>query len=378
MHIPAHMRYRTSGAVALAFTASLLTAPTAAAASPQCDTGPVRTALKALKEVGASGISVTVKSPLCGARNGGAGLADLRTGRQAVGNEHSRIASNTKTWTATVVLQLVGEGRIELDGTVDDYLPGLVHTGPYDGREITVRQLLQHTSGLPDYLSAPYWEDLDAHRWEHMEPLQTVKQALALPPPDDRTPDGFSYSNTNYNLAGLIVTKVTGRGIGTEIEERIIKRLGLRDTYWPGDRTTLPKPDMRGYVDRDGTLADRTEWNTSGADASGALISTGADATAFWTALMTGKLLGPAQLAEMKRTVPDSFPGERYGLGVERYERDPGFVTWGHSGHMESGHTFRNAVTDDGRRAVTLLIGSETFDSDKVDSIIGDLIRDLR
>ncbi|MFH9424031.1 serine hydrolase domain-containing protein [Streptomyces sp. NPDC017529] len=334
--------------------------------------------MKALKEVGASGISVTVKSPRCGVRNGGVGLADLRTGRQAVGNEHSRIASNTKTWTATVVLQLVGEGRIELDGTVDDYLPGLVRTGPYDGREITVRQLLQHTSGLPDYLSAPYWEDLDAHRWEHMEPLQTVKQALALPPPDDRTPDGFSYSNTNYNLAGLIVTKVTGRGIGTEIEERIIKRLGLRDTYWPGDRTTLPKPDMRGYVDRDGTLADRTEWNTSGADASGALISTGADATAFWTALMTGKLLGPAQLAEMKRTVPDSFPGERYGLGVERYERAPGFVTWGHSGHMESGHKFRNAVTDDGRRAVTLLIGSETFDSDKVDSIIGDLIRDLR
>ncbi|KAA6215152.1 class A beta-lactamase-related serine hydrolase [Streptomyces albofaciens JCM 4342] len=321
---------------------------------------------------------MTVKSPRCGVWNGGVGLADLKTGRQVVGNEHSRIASNTKTWTATVVLQLVGEGRIKLDDTVDHYLPGLIRTGHHDGRKITVRQLLQHTSGLPDYLDAPFWHDLDARRWDHVEPLQTVEQALTLPPPDDRTPSGFSYSNTNYNLAGLIVTAVTGRDIGTEIEQRIIEPLGLRETYWPGDRTELPKPDLRGYAERNGALRDRTEWNTSGADASGALVSTGADATTFWTALMTGKLLAPAELAELKKTVPDVSSGEGYGLGVERYERVPGFVTWGHSGHMESGHKFRNAVTEDGRRAVTLLIGSETFDSDRVDAIIGDLIRDLR
>ncbi|KWT60120.1 D-alanyl-D-alanine carboxypeptidase [Streptomyces albus subsp. albus] len=321
---------------------------------------------------------MTVKSPRCGVWNGGVGLADLKTGRKVVGNEHSRIASNTKTWTATVVLQLVGEGRIKLDDTVDHYLPGLIRTKFYDGRRITIRQLLQHTSGLPDYLDAPYWNDLDARRWDHVEPLQTVEQALTLPPPDDRTPAGFSYSNTNYNLAGLIVTAVTGHDIGTEIEQRLIEPLGLRETYWPGDRTTLPKPDLRGYAERNGALRDRTEWNTSGADASGALVSTGADATTFWTALMTGKLLAPDELAEMKKTVPDGSSNDRYGLGVERYERAPAFVTWGHSGHMESGHKFRNAVTDDGQRAVTLLIGSETFDSDRVDAIIGDLIRDLR
>ncbi|WP_244409927.1 serine hydrolase domain-containing protein [Streptomyces albofaciens] len=376
------MRCRTSILAALAVTASLAmvsaTAPAASAGTPRCDSKPIRTALKALKEVGASGISVTVKSPRCGVWNGGVGLADLKTGRQVVGNEHSRIASNTKTWTATVVLQLVGEGRIKLDDTVDHYLPGLIRTGHHDGRKITVRQLLQHTSGLPDYLDAPFWHDLDARRWDHVEPLQTVEQALTLPPPDDRTPSGFSYSNTNYNLAGLIVTAVTGRDIGTEIEQRIIEPLGLRETYWPGDRTELPKPDLRGYAERNGALRDRTEWNTSGADASGALVSTGADATTFWTALMTGKLLAPAELAELKKTVPDVSSGEGYGLGVERYERVPGFVTWGHSGHMESGHKFRNAVTEDGRRAVTLLIGSETFDSDRVDAIIGDLIRDLR
>ncbi|MER5301783.1 serine hydrolase domain-containing protein [Streptomyces lasiicapitis] len=352
--------------------------PTATSvATPQCDTKPIQTALKALNGVGASGISVTVKSPRCGVWNGGVGLADLRTGREVVGNEHSRIASNTKTWVATVVLQLVGEGKVKLDDSVDRYLPGLIRTEHYDGRRITVRQLLQHTSGLPDYLEAPFWEDLEAHRWDHFEPLQTVRQALKLPPPEDRTPDGFSYSNTNYNLAGLIVQKVTGRSIGAEIKKRLIKPLALRGTFWPGDRTSLPKPDLRGYVVQRGNLVDKTAWNVSAADASGALVSTSADATAFWTALWSGKLLAPAQLAEMKKTIPDDA-GEGYGLGVERYERTPGFVTWGHSGYMESGHKFRNAVTEDGRRAVTLMVGSERFNSEKVDSIIEKLIHDIR
>ncbi|GAA3110012.1 serine hydrolase domain-containing protein [Streptomyces rectiviolaceus] len=373
------MRRRTSVVAALAFTASLVTAPAASAASaaaPRCDTKPVQEALKALKGVGASGISLTVKSPRCGVLKSGVGLADLKTGRKVVGDEHSRIASNTKTWVATVVLQLVGEGRLKLDDTVDRHLPGLIRTEHYDGRKITIRQLLQHTSGLPDYLEAPFWADETAHRWDHIEPLRTIKQALTLPAPEDKP---FSYSNTNYNLAGLIVTKVTGRSIGTELKQRIFKPLGLRDTYWPGDRTTLPEPELRSYVKRSGKLLDWTEWNVSGSDASGALVSTGADVTAFWSALMSGKLLAPAQLTAMKRTVPDpTVRGARYGLGVEREERTPGFVTWGHSGFMETGHKLRNAVTDDGRRAVTLLIGSEEFKEAKVDSVLRTLIRDLR
>ncbi|WP_406293434.1 beta-lactamase family protein [Embleya sp. NBC_00888] len=370
------MRRRTSVVAALAVTVPLLAAPAASAATPGCDTKPVQAALKALGSVGASGMSLTVRSPRCGVLNNGVGLADLRTGRKVVGNEHSRIASNTKTWVATVVLQLVGESRLGLDDTVDRHLPGLIRTERYDGRRITIRQLLQHTSGLPDYLEAPFWEDETAHRWDHIEPLLTVEQALTLPPPRDKP---FSYSNTNYNLAGLIVAKITGHGIGTEIEQRIIKPLGLRDTYWPGDRTTLPEPDLRSYVKRSGKLLDRTEWNTSGADASGALVSTGADVTTFWSALMSGKLLAPAQLAEMKRTVPDpTVRGARYGLGTERYEPTPGLVTWGHSGFMETGHKLRNAVTEDGQRAVTLLIGSEEFKEAKVDSALRALIRDLR
>ncbi|RJQ77843.1 class A beta-lactamase-related serine hydrolase [Pseudonocardiaceae bacterium YIM PH 21723] len=352
----------------VAVTAALLGVPAATAAPAPtgsgCDTGPIRSALTRLERVGA-GIAVTVRSPRCGVRSTGVGLADRWTGRTVTGDEHSRIGSDTKAWTATVVLQLVGEGRLRLEDTVEDHLPGLIRTEHYDGRTITVRQLLQHTSGLPDYLDAPFWEE--DHRWEHIEPLWTVHQALALPPPA-RTPSGFAYSNTGYNLAGLIVRQVTGRDIRTEIEQRIIRPLGLRETSWPGDRVNITWPDLRTAT---------TEWNTSEADASGELISTGADATAFWTALITGRLLQPAQLTEMRRTVPDDS-GTDYGLGVEWYRRIPGLDAWGHSGSMASGHNFRNAITSDGGRAVTLLIGTEDFDAVGVDAVIDDLLRDLR
>lgn len=364
--------------VALALTASLGMVPAASATARECDTKTIQTALSALGKIGVPGIAVTVKSPNCGVWNGGVGLADRETGRKVVGTEFSRIGSNTKTWTATVVLQLVAEGRIDLADTVEDYLPGLVRTKDYDGRTITVRQLLQHTSGLPEYLDAEFWEDEEEHRWDHIEPLQTVQQALPLKPPDDRTPWGFAYANTNYNLAGLIVTKVTGRDIGTEITERIIKPLGLRDTYWPGDDVTIRKPDLRSYwKEDDGSFVDMTEWNTTEADASGELISTGADTTTFWTALLTGKLLAPEQLAEMKKTVLDDAC-EGYGLGIQRYELTPGLITWGHSGSMLNAHEFRNALTEDGERAVTLLLDTDEYDSDEVDRIIGELIRDIR
>lgn len=374
------MRGRVSAVVAvLAVTASLVVASAGSASAQGCDTQPIQTALTALKNVGPPGIAVTVKSPRCGVWNGGVGVADRATGRKVIGNEHSRIGSDTKTWTSVVVLQLVGEGKIKLDGKVDDYLPGLIRNASYDGRKITIRQLLQHTSGLPDYLDDDdFWGgDPDAHRWEHIEPLFTVQQALKLDPPE-QTDTGFAYSNTNYNLLGLIVQKVTGRPIATEIDARISKPLGLRETYWPGDDTTVRKPDLRTYEKRKRTLVDRTEWNVSEADASGELISTGADATGFWTALMCGKLLKPAQLAALKTTIVDDL-GQGYGLGIERYQY-PGFVAWGHSGLMEGGATFRNAVTDNGQRAITLLIDRPMSDaeSNKVQKIMGNLIRDIR
>ncbi|WP_033288899.1 serine hydrolase domain-containing protein [Amycolatopsis jejuensis] len=369
------MRGLTSAAAAVAVTAALVAVPPASAAA-RCDMKPIQTALAALKNINAApGIVLTVKSPGCGVWSGGVGVADRATGRKISGDEHSRIGSDTKTWTAVVVLQLVAEGKLKLDDTVDHYLPGLVDTPQYDGREITIRDLLQHTSGLPDYAENDYWADDQEHRWDHTEPLFTVQQALTMDPPE-QTASGFYYSSTNYNLAGLIVAKVTGRSIGTEITQRIIQPLGLCETYWPGDQTTIRKPDLRSYTKG----VDTTEWNTSEADASGELISTGPDTTAFWAALLSGKLLPPSLLTEMKRTILDDSK-QGYGLGVQKYQLTKDLVTWGHSGGMASGHNFWNAVTGDGQRSVTMLINSDGYtnaQARKIDNVGGTLVHDIR
>jgi D-alanyl-D-alanine carboxypeptidase len=176
-----------------------------------------------------------------------AGVGEVRTGDRVPVNGQVRIASNTKMFTATVVLQLVGEGKIGLDEPVETYLPKLVRGKGLDGRKITVRQLLQHTSGLPDYDEILVGEDYLAVRHTYFEPRQLVDAALAkkaLFAPGK----GWSYSNTNYVLAGLIVQKVTGRPIGEEITARIIDRIGLRDTYWPEyDDQTIREAHPHGY-----------------------------------------------------------------------------------------------------------------------------------
>ncbi|MFC7729486.1 serine hydrolase domain-containing protein [Actinomadura keratinilytica] len=158
-----------------------------------------------------------------------------------------RIGSNTKTFVAATVMQLVGEGKVKLDEPIDTYLPGVVEGPDYDGKKITVRNLLGHTSGLPDYTE---FVDSDTAgvpsrtytAEELLEPA--LKHKAAFPVGKRRR-----YSNTNYIVAGMLVTKVTGKPVGEAVTERVINRLGLRQTYWPrpGDKS-VRKPRMEGYV----------------------------------------------------------------------------------------------------------------------------------
>jgi D-alanyl-D-alanine carboxypeptidase len=260
--------------------------------------------------------------------------------------ERIRIGSSTKTFTATVVLQLVGEHRIALDAPIARYLPGVVDRGGYDGRKITVRQLLQHTSGLPDHVDALNWDDIESLRYRHFTDRELVDLALGLPPPAA----AWSYSTTNYILAGMIVEKVTGHRIEDEVTRRIIGPLGLRDTYWPGDSPRIRGPHPRGYLDG----RDVTDFNMSFGGAGGALVSTLDDEDRFFRALLSGRLLPPAQLAEMVRTVPADpdrvWPGARYGLGLISTPLPCGGVFWGHGGTTPGFHTF-GGVTPDGRGA---------------------------
>ncbi|MEE6260584.1 serine hydrolase domain-containing protein [Plantactinospora sonchi] len=282
-----------------------------------------------------------------------AGVADLRTRAKVPTDGYVRIGSNTKTYLAVVVLQLVGEGRIGLDEPVETYLPGLVRGDGVDGRRITVRQLLQHTSGLPNYTALlPETYELIRHRY--VQPRELLDMGLSQQATDE--PGGtFAYSNTNYVVAGLLVERVTGRPVREEITNRIITPLGLRHTYFPnvGDQE-VRRPHPNGYHrDRpEQPLTDVTVMDPSMGWAAGQVVATPSDLNRFFTALLGGELLGPGQLRQMRDTVdaPGPLPGSRYGLGLQSTPMSCGGLAWGHGGNI-FGYSTVNAVTDDGRAA---------------------------
>ncbi|MER5349079.1 serine hydrolase domain-containing protein [Kitasatospora sp. NPDC002551] len=289
-----------------------------------------------------------------------AGVADLRTGAKVPADGQVRAGSNTKTFAAVVVLQLVGEGKVELDAPIDRYLPGLVRGEGIDGRVITVRQLLQHTSGLPNFTDDIFDAVFGEGRHRYYQPRELLDMALShkalFAPGTD-----WSYSNTNYVLAGLLVEKVTGRPLAEQLTKRVIDRIGLRHTYFPGvGDESIREPHPHGYAaGPDGSLADVTELDPSWAWAAGQLISTPGDLNRFFSALMGGRLLKPAQLAEMRTTVkipegPGVSKGEEYGLGLIRRPLSCGKVAWGHGGATPGFHTLPG-VTEDGR-AVTIAV----------------------
>ncbi|MFJ7216690.1 serine hydrolase domain-containing protein [Amycolatopsis sp. NPDC098790] len=275
------------------------------------------------------------------------GVGDVATGKPFPRNGSFRAGSVTKSFVATVVLQLVGEGRVKLDAPVERYLPGLL-----PDRRITVRQLLQHTSGLYNYTDDLDLSDPEALRHRGAEPAELVAMAVrhpALFPPGT----DWSYSNTNYIVAGMLAEKVTGHALSELIAQRITRPLGLRDTYLPrrGDEK-LPDPHAVGYTpDR----VDFSDFDATIAGAAGGLVSTPADLDRFYGALLGGRLLRPAELAEMKRTVPADLgvPGARYGLGVGSIPLSCGEF-WGHEGGI-IGFTNLAGVGPGGRRVTVVL-----------------------
>ncbi|MCM4082883.1 serine hydrolase domain-containing protein [Paractinoplanes hotanensis] len=332
--------------------------PAAAAASPRAE---LQTALDDLRDLGMVGAQGEISS---GRHNvvAGSGVADRHSGRPMPLEGRFRIGSNTKTFVSVVALQLVGEGRLSLDDTVERRLPGVVSGNGNDGRRITVRQLLQHTSGLHNYTedlaALGSAEDYLAHRFDHYDPADLVALAMKHEP-SFRPGARWEYSNTNYILAGMIIERVTGRSWATEVRSRILRPLGLHDTSYPQDRTTLPRPHARSYQQfgPGAPLIDVTEFNPTAAGAAGGMVSTTADLTRFWRAVQRGELLRPAQVAQMHRTVladgmQDIVPGIRYGLGIFGVPNDCGGF-WGHPGDVVGTSTF-NGVTGAGDRAVVL------------------------
>ncbi|MEU5025567.1 serine hydrolase domain-containing protein [Streptomyces milbemycinicus] len=360
---------------ALAAVAALVAAAPAPgeARSPGGSSGEVlRRDTAAVHRAGAIGVAAVLDTP-SGTATARAGEADLRTGAPMRTDAHYRAGSTVKTFVATVTLQLVGEGRLALDDTVDRWLPGVVSGHGNDGRRITVRQLLQHTSGLRGYTSIPevfpagysargYYEN----RFRHYTAGELVAAAVGHPP-NSEPGAAYRYSNTNYVVIGMIIETVTGHPWRTEVRDRVIRPLGLAGTSLPGDHPYLPAPYAHGhhtYAEdgraEDGRRVDTTVFNSTAADASGDLVTTPQDVNRFFGALLTGRLLRPAELAEMRRTVPiPDEPGRRAGLGLETTPLSCGGFYWHHGGNA-LGYSSENGVTTDGRRAVT--VSTNSFD----------------
>lgn len=268
---------------------------------------------------------------------GTAGVADTRTCRVRRHEDRFRIGSITKTFTATVVLQLVAEGQLALADTVEQWLPGAVTGNGHDGNTITVRQLLNHTSGVFSHTH----DQPALSRQESYTPEELVEIAMSHPA-DFPAGTGWAYSNTNYILAGLIVERVTGRRLADEITDRLTRPLDLTGTSLPlGADPALPGPHSSHYTklfsaDPDATVYNVTELETSPYWAAGGMISTVSDLNRFFAALLGGHLLRPEQQREMFTMVPTEnwLPGAAYGLGVSRLTLPSGTALWGMGGAL--------------------------------------------
>ncbi|MFE5326702.1 serine hydrolase domain-containing protein [Embleya sp. NPDC056575] len=303
----------------------------------------------ALVAAGATAAQVRVDVPGLH-RSFAAGLADVPGGVPMTPDATFRIGSTTKTLVATVVLQLVGEARIGLDVPIEHYLPGLVP----GGGAITVRQVLDHRSGLHDYV---YALDVGTEDWFTHGRFRTwtAREKLAAGvgmPPYFAPGTGYRYSNTDYIVAGMLIERVTGRTYAEEVTRRVLRPLGLRHTSFPGTSTTIPGPHARAYAELEPEPLDVTEFNPSQAGASGEVLSTGRDLNRFVRALLAGTLLRPNQLREMKATLDTGLP-YRYGLGLESEVLACGVTVWGHPGGVPGSMTEMWA-TADGRRSVSV------------------------
>ena len=345
---------RVAGRLSAALVAALLVAAPAGAgvAGPPS----LSQLAKGLNAAGAPGAVVLVRDTE-GVKAAAAGFANLRTKERMRVDHAFRVGSITKTFVATVVLQLSAEGTLEIDDAIERWLPGLVP----NGHAITLRQLLNHTSGIYNYTDdQALFRSLTRNPLRVLTPAELVAVATKQRPHFDPG-TGWSYSNTGYILLGLVVEEATGTPLEQQLRERIFDPLGLTRTTFPAT-PRLPPPSAHGYLPvgnglvptRGGKPADVTAWNPSWAWAAGALVSTASDLARFYEALVGGELLRPEQLHQMMTTVPIPNTAAAYGLGLASDPSKCGSVR-GHTGGVPGYTSIAYSSEDAAHQAIVLI-----------------------
>ncbi|OXM58773.1 D-alanyl-D-alanine carboxypeptidase [Amycolatopsis thailandensis] len=285
----------------------------------------------------------------------GAGYAN-RVTREAAGPHHRfRTASNTKAFVATVVLRLAGEGALSLDDPIERRLPGVVRGPGYEPEKITLRMLLNHTSGVHDPLDPHFFDPylVEGNRAYVYPPSEVIRRSLVDSPSFAPGTD-VEYSNTGYLLLGKVIEQVTRNDVREEIQRRILDPLGLDRTYFPLRSPFLRGPHLHGY---DLSGQDMTVFSPSYDWTAGAMVSTVDDLATFHRALLAGRLLKPAQQAELERLVPSGEFGA-YGAGVETINLPcPGGpkTVWGNTG-AGPGFYSVSMSTEDGSKQIVLAL----------------------
>ncbi|MDG9712251.1 serine hydrolase domain-containing protein [Streptomyces sp. DH10] len=365
---------RTASLLAAALLLGVVAGPSAlpAAAATPADRAPARTApqhpnpalaaaIAGLPSANATAALVRVGGDE-GVWRGSSGVHDLRTGRPADPGARFRAGSVTKVFTAAVALQLGAEGRLDLDRSARSYLPDLIPAS-YEG--VTVRQLLDHTHGIPapDFPGTTV-EEWYADRFRVHDPRDMVRSATSKKrefAPGERQ----HYLNIGYTIAGLLIERVTGDSYERQVTRRILRPLGLGDTYLPGKNPRIVGRHNHGYQTMrldDGTtgLRDVSVWGSTDGWAAGDLVSTTADLERFTDALFQGRVVRGPLLEEMFTLpeVTDFRTGKpaAYSIGLSMKELG-GREVWGKTGGRW-GYNTAIASTRDGARTLVYSVNS--------------------
>jgi D-alanyl-D-alanine carboxypeptidase len=324
------------------------------------------------EELAAPGIAAAVLFPDGRIWVGTSGVADLKSGRPLTGDTPFPVASISKTFLAAEMMALVGEGRVDLEAPVAGLLPRVVLGGrPIDAR-ITVRELLDHTSGLRDYLV-----DATLDKATRANPTKVWTPAMALAyvgKPLAQPGAGYHYANTNYVLLGLIAERVTGRTLAQEYRARFLDPLGLRSAFYQGaEKPTTELPTAYRYsssaleaqpaVVNDGTPIRPYTSITTAAGAAGSMAASAPDLVRWASALYGGSLLPPATVQAMVDDAARTAtlkPAASYGLGVQVVTVD-GRLSYGHTGRLVGARSVLRWFPED-RMAIAVVTNESRFE----------------
>ncbi|MEL6268717.1 MAG: serine hydrolase domain-containing protein [Chloroflexota bacterium] len=299
-----------------------------------------------------------------------AGAADLETGEPLQVDDYFRIGSITKPMVAATVLSLVEDGDMSLDAPLADYLPDDIVANIANAEAATVRETLQMTSGITDYLNTDAFldavEDAPDTYWTAASTLEFV---YGMPADFDAGTD-YEYSNSNYNLLHIAIETVTGQPLADVMEARVFSPAEM-DTCYLETQATFAQNIVRGYEDNgDGTYFDMTEINDGVGMADGGVVCTAPDLVKFLPALVNGDIIGDEMLAEMLTPVDDGDGGQ-YGLGIS-YEDDPddGLIIF-HGGATNGFEGMMMQLVDE---ELTVVVLTNLVDNDNVTPALGDTV----